>query len=707
MTIYQNMNNENKQDKTSSNSAHAVAAHAISSSDEDPTQQNALATSFTNTSHLTNSTSPTWSSPDSHGRVTTKERVNSHDKNEVILLDGDNADDNDDDNNDCKMNGPNNVDDSFGKKRKRSDIDISNINIDLKQAAQPNKQIKKESPRESIGGNQQPGASKDCAISISSDGDLSIDDDMTSEQPPSRTKAPYVGNGKKLALQPQPVKGITVVAKKNRQAPSSTALSSQTSCTTKVAGPFAINESKAPQANAKDCSSSSREFDPKQVSLSLQYDPVGRAAHHPLDSKEQPQLVTNKSSLLNSSMDSTNHSPAVVQQAPAAAQSIASLPQAVGEATTPPPISTSAPNVVLENQLAVRREETSPLLQNYPDSIIINHDNAVSDQLDESLVNLASTTSAKVKHENEMSRHKLLLHTLQAKREDVMAAAEVNLPHQFVYEQRLKSTDTSYSSTESYCMPCNTVRWRGISQRKRIRARSISLAGIEPSLPFHKSPIMMSLNFHVPDKEELTHVPYIDDNDGVDRILAGAYDTSQRVKLLERGAISKQEIKNALLDGSLKEMVKQVGPGSFGDGVESSGLELHKADIVNSIALANDVCKEWVEERFKLLFEATSAAAETELSGVKSTPQESSKWEKDEQYLTEMESYRSLFCNRCLVYDCNLHGGEEDYCPPSLKWQYELARQRAADHAWKVCLKCMFALAHMFSPSLANSLVCF
>ena len=67
-------------------------------------------------------------------------------------------------------------------------------------------------------------------------------------------------------------------------------------------------------------------------------------------------------------------------------------------------------------------------------------------------------------------------------------------------------------------------------------------------------------------------------------------------------------------------------------------------------------------------------------------------WEKDKeveeprrqhatQYEEVMSSFRDLFCRRCLIFDCNLHGLQDDY-PPDI--QVELAIRLENSGYWKV-----------------------
>ncbi len=54
----------------------------------------------------------------------------------------------------------------------------------------------------------------------------------------------------------------------------------------------------------------------------------------------------------------------------------------------------------------------------------------------------------------------------------------------------------------------------------------------------------------------------------------------------------------------------------------------------------------------------------------------------DTQYEEAMSSFRDLFCRRCLIFDCNLHGLQDDY-PPEI--QLELAIRLENSGYWKVC----------------------
>ena len=224
---------------------------------------------------------------------------------------------------------------------------------------------------------------------------------------------------------------------------------------------------------------------------------------------------------------------------------------------------------------------------------------------------------------------------------------------------------------------------------------SLPLLPHEPSLPNHNSFVSISKNYHVPDEPVLKFVPYFDGEQTATNELLdqNIFDTRQRERGFDYGSDIQQHEVNELLDQVIETSLTAL---------EAKGMQWSQVGICQAVTHFSRQAEKRVQERYRVVVdrekgiaaveeESTSpskldlARDSSEVSEGEETENEDDAMEgepanaEDVAYLEGQDSYRFLFCRRCFIYDCNIHGLKKR-ANPGL--QYQLAKQKERDGIW-------------------------
>ena len=236
--------------------------------------------------------------------------------------------------------------------------------------------------------------------------------------------------------------------------------------------------------------------------------------------------------------------------------------------------------------------------------------------------------------------------------------------------------------------------------KKTVEMSRIKLEGIPPSLPRHNAPFMINSLCGGTEEEQLSYIPYLNESEGPQDVLSQAYHIDERQKRLERGAIYEENQKNLEIDTVLKGLLSRMGM-TFCQLAEGSTSKA----VTKACKDATDVSEKWVRERIDLIVTAKQTAPAKSETGAEikrnnGLPASCDPRVEDKKYLKGIDTFRSLFCNRCSVYDCDVHGSNDEV--PSLTLQYELSCARKRDGYWKVCRIFWFVTSAPMGLFVAN-----
>jgi hypothetical protein len=279
------------------------------------------------------------------------------------------------------------------------------------------------------------------------------------------------------------------------------------------------------------------------------------------------------------------------------------------------------------------------------------------------------------KHENKSQHRALAKKLLEEKRDAVIRIAS---------KQQASAGGTKFfpkalmASTigATACKPKKGLVVTGCGNGK-LPVPSILLVGADDPQPRHNNPIMLKKLYSTMDDKTLRFVPYFSEpNDEVQKILNSEYfDLSERQKRLLRGAPHREERSIQDTDLALQRICDELRdrdpPGACGG---AKLAELRKLCNVFVKVARKDAGL--FQERVDVLIAKRTQVSQKTTSGC--APQSDDDWN---QYLQSADTYRKMFCNRCFVYDCNLHG---QYEKPTAQLQNERARLREKDGYWEV-----------------------
>jgi SET domain/CXC domain len=195
---------------------------------------------------------------------------------------------------------------------------------------------------------------------------------------------------------------------------------------------------------------------------------------------------------------------------------------------------------------------------------------------------------------------------------------------------------------------------------------SLYLEGTHSPRPSSSATIFLKTHYATEDEQNLKYVPYFGDDDK-DDVVSDLYNLEDRQKQMEFGAEYLERNTNDILDAVLRLIHKRLDENQ----IETSTSLNRK--IHESLALTMDEYLDRVIERYELV-----------ISKTRSPPsQHTAKPLKHERKMTTysdaMDTYRPIFCRRCFIYDCNMHG---NLSKASLELQGELAIQKERDGYW-------------------------
>ena len=214
-----------------------------------------------------------------------------------------------------------------------------------------------------------------------------------------------------------------------------------------------------------------------------------------------------------------------------------------------------------------------------------------------------------------------------------------------------------------------TVKMRG--DKNKLSSVSIGppvyLHGTHSPRPSSTSTIFLKTHYATEDEQNLKYVPYFGDEDK-DDVVSDLYNLEDRQKQMEFGAEYHERDTNDVLDAVLLLLQQRLKE----NGVESTS-ELNK-QLHESLAEIMDEYLDRIHQRYDLVILETKAPPPLPAKAKVPT-----KERKLETYMDAMDTYRPIFCRRCFIYDCNMHG---NLGKTTLELQAELAVQRERDGFW-------------------------
>ena len=225
------------------------------------------------------------------------------------------------------------------------------------------------------------------------------------------------------------------------------------------------------------------------------------------------------------------------------------------------------------------------------------------------------------------------------------------------------------------------------------RHRPLLLEGCHDPRPTSASLVFLTAGLVVDDRPALAHLEYFGDGDDED-LYSELYDTTERERRHACGARHEEEETAATVDAVLDRLGPAAGEEPAMDGPQGSGGGRATPDEVVSRALAalsgadpQSVCERVREHRRREQHTTPSVTAAERPAASSAVPGgDSGDVVKNSDatvrvpYESLMDSYSGLFCRRCFVYDCNLHG---NLPKASVGLLGELAAQKEAEGHWR------------------------
>ena len=234
---------------------------------------------------------------------------------------------------------------------------------------------------------------------------------------------------------------------------------------------------------------------------------------------------------------------------------------------------------------------------------------------------------------------------------------------------RYSKNDTLGDKTKKF-----TVKMRGGSVKDKTCLVSlpapITLQGTHTSRPFSSATIFLKTHYVTEDEKKLKYVPYFGDDDKED-VVSELYNLEDREKQMEFGSEYQERDTNDIIDETLAVMCSKLQE----RGVVTEDMKKERTPLQTRLneSLANimDEYLDRIHERCQLLFCKEEREYQEEI--VENEPK------VIPSYLEAVDTYRNLFCRRCFVYDCNMHG---NLGKPSLEIQGDLALRKELEGFW-------------------------
>jgi len=199
-------------------------------------------------------------------------------------------------------------------------------------------------------------------------------------------------------------------------------------------------------------------------------------------------------------------------------------------------------------------------------------------------------------------------------------------------------------------------------QKQKAALPAICLEGTEKQQPRHNAPVTIRRWRAAEDQAELEFVPYFSNIETADENevdLRKIYSTKNREKRLRRGASYEEEEMNEKIDSLLDAVCRKLWQPSCEGKFQTANLEVVRETLLFTIwkVIGCEFC--WLEERYGFFLTACLPPRNVEFAD---------------------NNFKELFCNRCLIYNCDIHGVVEK---PSSQLQYEKAHRRMNGSYWK------------------------
>ena len=224
-----------------------------------------------------------------------------------------------------------------------------------------------------------------------------------------------------------------------------------------------------------------------------------------------------------------------------------------------------------------------------------------------------------------------------------------------------------------------SVRMRGVNKNKLWKVTlpsALFLEGTHEPRPSSSATIFLKTHYATEDEQTLKYVPYFGDDDK-DDVVSDLYNLEDREKQMEFGPEYQERDTNDVIDETLILVQKRLADSGLDGKTDITTGAIPKRNTLQNrindvLADIMDEYRSRVHERFEMVCRhggKKSSAASPKKCTTK----------KLHSYLDAMDTYRPLFCRRCFVYDCNMHGNLNK---PSLELQGELAVQKEREGFW-------------------------
>ena len=290
------------------------------------------------------------------------------------------------------------------------------------------------------------------------------------------------------------------------------------------------------------------------------------------------------------------------------------------------------------------------------------------------LRSIASQVWDTVQEETALRRQNLAMQRLREKRDKVVNEAWRTQPNStkqhFVSNRLAASQNQNLWASDSRGRKQTSFMLPQSGERKKTTVPTIRL-DTEKAQARHNTPMTISYLRSAPDKKELDFVPYfrdVGDDDEHEDDLQSLYTTKNREKRLVRGSSYREEDTNADIDSALNRLCSKFwAPDSHGR-FQETRLQAIRQPLAYAVWKETGIDYDWLQERYEVLLEKSRSESNS------GTKQQATHAE------TDYENFRELFCNRCFIYSCDIHGLA---IKPSVQLQYEKGRRRMKGDFWQ------------------------
>jgi len=222
----------------------------------------------------------------------------------------------------------------------------------------------------------------------------------------------------------------------------------------------------------------------------------------------------------------------------------------------------------------------------------------------------------------------------------------------------------------------------------------IDLWGTHQPRPASNATVFLKSRLHVEDEENLSFMPYFGDDDKED-VVSDVYNCRRIEKSKLHGPDVVKNENNNVIDEVMRIIIGKFDNNNMQRNHKS--MQLMKA--CEELSSLINVPRNQISERLRLLQRNNSLHGEvigkrviedtddtnddssndSERSNLHESSEIKNSEENPNDYMSAMDSYRNLFCRRCLVYDCNIHG---NIGQPDVQLQGNLALEKQHYGEW-------------------------